>query len=299
MTPDLALGTYHCRDIPRAAVHAVARGASWIDTAPNYRAGQAHALLVAALPQHLHVRVSTKTGFFAQEEAEAAVNAGVLTREQAAAGHSLTAGFLRWQTSRSLNVLGRADVVFVHNPERAIDDREVLHSLLRDAFAVLEEFADAGRIGGYGVATWSGLDSGALTVPEILALAREAAGTAGHHLRAVQLPVSLVMARPISSALDGRGPLVHAHAAGLDTFVSSPLHGGELPGMVTPELAELIEPGLTPAQAALRAVASTPGVTRVLLGTHNPAHWDAAAHTLALPPIPLSTLRKVLDVLGT
>ncbi|MFI2431509.1 aldo/keto reductase [Streptomyces sp. NPDC018693] len=300
MTPDLALGTYHCRDIPRAAAHAVVRGASWIDTAPNYRAGQAHTLLAASvLPQQRQVRISTKTGFFAREEAEAAVSAGILTREQAKAGHSLTANFLRWQTTRTLNVLGRADVVFVHNPEHVRLDREELHERLRDAFAVLEEYADAGHVGGYGVATWSGLDSGAFTVPELLTLAREAAGTDEHHLHAVQLPVSLVMARPISLALDGRGPLVQARAAGLDTFVSSPLHGGELPGMVTPELAELIDPGLTPAQAALGIVASTPGVTRILLGTNNPAHWDAAARTIALPPLPLATLRKVLDVLGT
>ncbi|WP_055524511.1 aldo/keto reductase [Streptomyces graminilatus] len=298
MSPELALGTYHCRDIPRAVGHATARGVVWIDAAPNYRAGHAHTLLVSALPQPRQVRISTKTGFFVQEEGEAAVEAGILTPEEAAAGHSLTADFLRWQTSRSLDVLGRADCVFVHNPEHATDDRDELHALLRNAFTVLEEFTDADRIGGYGVATWSGLDSGAFTVPEILTLAQEAAGSGDHHLRAVQLPVSLVMVQPISLALDGRGPLVHAHAAGLDTFVSSPLHGGELPGMVTRELAELIGPGLTTAQAALRVVASTPGVTRVLLGTHNPAHWDAAANTLALPPLPLKTLRKVIDVLG-
>ncbi|MFF3326509.1 hypothetical protein [Streptomyces sp. NPDC002889] len=162
----------------------------------------------------------------------------------------------------------------------------------------MEEYAAAGRIGGYGVATWRGLDTGAFSVVELLALAREAAGRGEHHLRAIQLPVSLVMARPIILTLDGRGPLVQARASGLSAFVSSPLHGGELPGMVTAQLAHLIEPGLTPAQAALRVVASTPGVTRVLLGTHNPAHWDAARDTLALPPLAPSALRKVIDVLG-
>ncbi|MGW0731842.1 hypothetical protein [Streptomyces sp. NPDC002851] len=68
--------------------------------------------------------------------------------------------------------------------------------------------------------------------------------------------------------------------------------------MITAELADLIDPGLSPA-AALRAVASTPGVTRVLLGTSNPAHWDAAAQALVLPPLPSSTVRKVIDVLRT
>ncbi|MFJ1831396.1 transposase family protein [Streptomyces sp. NPDC088178] len=41
----------------------------------------------------------------------------------------------------------------------------------------------------------------------------------------------------------------------------SPLHGGDLPGMVDQELADLIRPGLTPAQACILAVASCPGVT--------------------------------------
>lgn len=69
--------------------------------------------------------------------------------------------------------------------------------------------------------------------------------------------------------------------------------------MVTAELAHLIESGFTPTQAALRVVASTPGVTRVLLGARHPAHWDAALDAFALPPLPPSTLRKVIDVLGT
>ncbi|MEU8776529.1 aldo/keto reductase [Streptomyces sp. NPDC048606] len=298
MTTELALGTHHCEDIPRAAAHAVARGASWIDTAPNYRAGLAHPQLAPVLAEHPQVKVSTKTGFFGKDEAAAAVAEGILTEHQAPAGHSLAPEFLRWQTNRSLACLGRADIVFVHNPEHARLDRAQLHQGLRDAFAVLEEYAHAGHIGAYGVATWSGLDTAEFSVTELLTLAREAAG-GQHHLRAVQLPVSLVTARPISLALDGRGPLVQARAAGLDAFASSPLHGGQLPGLVTPELAELIEAGLAPTQAALRIVASTPGVTRVLLGTHNPAHWDAARQTLARDPLPPSTLRKVLDVLGT
>ncbi|MFA7764944.1 aldo/keto reductase [Streptomyces sp. NRRL S-448] len=136
----------------------------------------------------------------------AAVQQGILTDDQAAAGHSLAPEFLRWQTDRSMDVLGRADIVFVHNPEHAHVDREELHERLREAFAVLEEFADAGRIGGYGVAAWSAFTSGAFTVTELLGLAREAAGSGEHHLRAVQLPVSLVMARPSASPWTAAAP---------------------------------------------------------------------------------------------
>ncbi|MFE7582190.1 aldo/keto reductase [Streptomyces gardneri] len=298
MTTELALGTYHCQDIPRAAAHAVTRAVSWIDTAPNYRSGRAHALLAPILARHPETKVSTKTGFFSKAEAAAAVNAGVLTDTLANAGHSLRPEFLRWQTDRTLATLGRADTVFVHNPEHGADDREALHEQLHQAFAVLEEYAHEGRIGGYGVATWSGLQTAAFSVIKLLTIAQEAAG-GHHHLRAMQLPVSLVMARPIVTALDSHGPLLQARAAGLEIFASSPLHGGALPGMITQELAELVEPGHTPAQAALRVVASTPGVTQILLGTSSPAHWDAAAHTIALPPLPHQTLRKVIDVLAT
>src|SRR5438309_2150761 len=64
------------------------------------------------------------------------------------------------------------------------------------------------NFGGYGVATWSGFTEGAFTVPELLGLAVEAAGSHEHHIGAVQLPVSLVMDHALGHALDGRGPLV-------------------------------------------------------------------------------------------
>ncbi|MFI1183901.1 hypothetical protein ACH4UT_30765 [Streptomyces sp. NPDC020799] len=46
--------------------------------------------------------------------------------------------------------------------------------------------------------------------------------------------VSLIMDRPIRQSLGGWGPLVQARAAGLTTFASSPLHGGELIDLMPP-----------------------------------------------------------------
>ncbi|MET8296387.1 aldo/keto reductase [Streptomyces sp. NPDC005180] len=295
MTASLGLGTYKVRDVAEAARTACAHGTAWIDTAPNY--DRAHRELVPVLAEHPQVRVSTKTGFFGKDEATAAVAEGILTHDQAAAGHSLAPAFLRWQTERSLAVLGRADIVFVHNPEHAHLGREELYERLRDAFTVLEEFAHAGRIGRYGVAAWSGFTSGAFTVPELLDLAREAAGSGEHHLSAVQLPVSLVMVRPISLALDGRGPLVQARAAGLTTFGSSPLHGGELPRLATPELSDHIRPGSTPAAACLLAAVSCPSLDVVLLSASTPEHWATAQEATTAPLAP-DQLRKVTDVLA-
>ncbi|WP_432158201.1 aldo/keto reductase [Streptomyces sp. bgisy153] len=301
MTAELALGTYRCRAIPEAAAHAAASGARWIDTAPNYRAGKAQRMLAGVLAARPTVHVSTKVGFFTAATGAAAVDAGVLTADQARAGHSLAPGYVRWQVDRNRAELGRErlDLVLLHNPERAHNgDRAGLYRAVREAFAVLEEEAAAGHVAGYGVATWDGFD-GAFTVPLLRALATEAAGGAEHHLAAVQLPVSLVMMTPIEQALDGKGPVRAAADAGLQVMASAPLHGGELPAMVDQELADLIRPGLTPAQACILAAASCPGVTQVLLAASSAPHWQAAADAVAQPALDTARLRKVTDVLAS
>ncbi|WP_333737354.1 aldo/keto reductase [Streptomyces sp. IBSBF 2806] len=299
MTADLALGTYRCRAIPEAAVRAAASGA-WIDTAPNYATGQAQVLLAPVLAAHPHVRISTKTGFFTAATGADAVNDGVLNQDQAVAGHSLAPNYVHWQIRRNREQLGRdrLDLVLLHNPERAHPgDRPALHRAIRNAFAVLEEAVAAGHVTGYGIATWAGLKE-AFTVGELLALAAEAAG-GRHHLVAVQLPVSLVMMTSIVQALDGRGPLPAAVDAGLRVMASAPLHGGELPGMVDQELADLIRPGLTPAQACVLAVASCPGVTDVLLAASGTSHWKEAADAVAQPSLTAAKLREITGVLAS
>ncbi|MFJ9634722.1 aldo/keto reductase [Streptomyces sp. NPDC101175] len=301
MTADLALGTYRCRAIPEAAVRAAASGAQWIDTAPNYATGRAQTLLAPALAAHPSLRIATKAGYFTAATGVDAVEAGVLTEDQAAAGHSLTPGYVRWQTGRNRDQLGRErlDLVLLHNPERAHPgDRPALHAAMRDAFAVLEEAVAAGHVAGYGVATWAGLEEGAFTVGELLALAAEAAG-GRHHLAALQLPVSLVMMTPVVQALDGRGPLPAAVDAGLRVMASAPLHGGELTGMVDQELADLIRPGLTPAQACVLAVASCPGVTNVLLAASGTSHWREAADAVVQPSLTAAKLREITGVLAS
>ncbi|MEU4039763.1 aldo/keto reductase [Streptomyces collinus] len=217
MTTHLALGTYRCRAIPEAAARAAASGTRWIDTAPNYATGRAQTLLAPALAAHPSLRVSTKAGYFTAATGAEAVNAGALTQDQAAAGHSLAPDYVRWQLARNREQLGRdqLDLVLLHNPERAHPgDRPALHRTIRDAFTVLEEAVAAGHVTGYGIATWAGLEEEAFTVEELLDLAAEAAAGAEHHLVAVQMPVSLVMMTPIVQALQGRGPVPAAAGAG-------------------------------------------------------------------------------------
>ncbi|MEV7024180.1 hypothetical protein [Kitasatospora sp. NPDC093558] len=105
------------------------------------------------------------------------------------------------------------------------------------------------------------------------------------------------MADPIDQALGGGGSLVQAQDAGVITFASAPLHGGELPGLMTPELVEFIRPGLSAAAAALLVVASCPGLDVVLVSASTPDHWDDAAKAVTVPLAP-EHLRSILDELA-
>lgn len=104
----------------------------------------------------------------------------------------------------------------------------------------------------------------------------------------------------IAQALQGRGPLADARAAQLAVFASAPLHGGEVPDLLTPELLALISSDqATPAQAALAVIASAPGVRRVLISTQRQEHWDQAVTALDRPVLSRQTLQRIADVLGT
>ncbi|WP_411140074.1 aldo/keto reductase [Streptomyces sp. x-80] len=295
----LGLGTYRLR--PPAVHEAACRAAedpktAWVDTAPNYLEGRAQSLLAPALARH-PVPVSTKVGFLTKSAATAAVADRALSAAEAASGHCLTAPYVHWQCAQNRTELGRdrLNVVFVHNPERTTGDPD---DALRTAFTALEEQVEAGALDAYGVATWDGFETGMLTVPKLDRVAAEAAGTAQHHLRALQLPVSLVTATAFAQALDGEGPVAQAAGRGWQVYASAPLFGGKLSDLATRELADLLRPDLDVTQACLLAVASCPGVTRVLLSASSPAHWAEARAALREPPIPATTLRKVLDVLA-
>ncbi|MET9365826.1 aldo/keto reductase [Streptomyces sp. NPDC006632] len=295
MTATLALGTYRItgEELAAAARRAASSSGGWIDTAPNYCHGRAHRLLAPVLAESPRVGIATKTGFLTEATARSAHAAGVIPNTKIR--HSLSPEYVRWQTERSRTELGRnPDVMFVHNPER---QQAELHTQLRAAFTALEEAVHAGHLSSYGVATWSGFQEKAFTIQQLDRLATEAAG-GDHHLRVIQLPVSLVMDGHFTEALHGTGPITAATELGWDVHASAPLHGGELPHLATPEIAELISPGAEIAAACLSAVASCPGVSKVLLATCDPTHWsDALAATRA--EVSRDMLRTVLDVLAT
>ncbi|MCX4614702.1 hypothetical protein [Streptomyces mirabilis] len=69
--------------------------------------------------------------------------------------------------------------------------------------------------------------------------------------------------------------------------------------MVDQELADLIWPGLTPAQACVLAVASCPGVRDVLIGASSTPHWREAADAVAQPFLTAAQLWEITGVLAS
>ncbi|GAA0917741.1 hypothetical protein GCM10009560_14080 [Nonomuraea longicatena] len=267
-----------------------------VDTDPVHNEGRAHRALAPVLAAHSGLRVATKIGHMTPEQALRARRAGVLSAVDAARCHSIEPAYVDYQLSVNGCELRRdcLDLVYLHNPERAADDNGPLAEHLALAFEVLECAARRGQIGGYGVATWDGFSSdglcaGAFSVTEVVWAAEWAAEGGTSHLVAIQMPLNLARL----AAVDGRGPVAEAAAAGLQVWASAP-HGDEL---VSPGLVEMIRPGLSPAGAALLVTCSTPGLTGVLVSTGDPAHWAEAEAVAAMPPLSLAQLREICDVL--
>ncbi|MFE2034061.1 aldo/keto reductase [Streptomyces scopuliridis] len=299
MTALLGMGTYRASGVPQAATRAIEVGVDWIDTAPNYHGGSAEHLLAPILAAHPTVKVSTKVGFLVKQHQDMAIDAGLLSEAAARKGHSLSTRYVVWQVAHSKTVLGRApDITFVHNPEHGRPKPHQLEDRILGAFRALEACCHRGLTRGYGVATWSALHDGSLTIEKLLALAREAGGRA-HRLRAVQLPLSLVQLGPIADALAQHGVLADAEKADLDVYASAPLHGGKLTSIITPTVAEQLLPGVTPLQLILGTVASAPGVSRILLSASTGQHWSAATQSVRRQPMNSTDLRRITDAFPT
>lgn len=211
---------------------------------------------------------------------------GVLTADELVrGGHSLAPKFIAHQLAQSRANLGlhTIDVYYLHNPEEQLlaHDRDTFLGMMRAAFALLEERAEAGEIAGYGCATWLGLrvppeHKQHLTLAELMAIARDVGGTT-HHFRAVQLPVSLAMpeaarlpTQPLGRKLVSL--LEAADALGLGVVASAPLMQGRLSVGLPPAMNDLFPSCTSDAQRALRFASSLPGVATVLAGMRSVEH---------------------------
>jgi aryl-alcohol dehydrogenase-like predicted oxidoreductase len=312
----LGAGTYlgDCTDdddeaYARTLRAAIALGINLVDTASNYRCQRSErtvgrtldALFESGEARRDELIVCTKGGYLAFDDApppsRAAYEAwreatlfttGIITQDELVrGGHSIAPSFLGHQLAQSrANLrLPTIDVYYLHNPEEQLlgVDRAQFRTRLRAAFTFLEEAAERGEIVSYGCATWLGLRVGPehrqhLTLAELVAVAREIAGTS-HHFRLVQLPLSLAMpegARVPTQPLGRRMAtlLEAAEALGIGVVASAPLMQGRLAAGLPDEVRELFPECTTDAQRALRFATSLPGVTCALAGMRHGAHLE-------------------------
>lgn len=246
--------------------------------------------------------------------------------------HCIHPEFLRDQLKRSRERLGveTLDVCLLHNPEYFLSDaahrgegpleevRDAFDRRLRDAFAFLEEAARAGEIRSYGVSSNTCVspadDPEATSVSRMLAAAA-AAGGADHRFRVLQLPMNLL--EPGGALERNTGPggaqtaLEAAAGAGLGVLVNRPLNAivdGRLvrlstpsrrPALVTEMLLEAVIPESrrdeSLSRKAIWVLASTPGVSSVLVGMRRPEYVDDAMAVETWEPLadPLAVYRRM------
>ena len=291
-----------------AAAASLGGGVNLLDTAINYRCqrseravgGALAGAVAAGLVRRDEVVLCTKGGYvpldgapppsrddylrYVEQEYYAR---GVMTAaDVVAGGHCLAPGYLLDQIERSRANLGvdTIDVYYLHNPEQQLDalSRDRFRDALRQAFALLEERADAGEIGVYGCATWGGLRvppgaPGHLSLAELVQLAREAAGGDAHHFGVVQLPVNLAMTEAVrerTQRLPGSLEVTLLEAAaelGVAVVASASLMQAQLARGLPPQLREAFPELDTDAQRALAFVRGLP-IAAALVGMRSEAH---------------------------
>ena len=247
------------------------------------------------------------TGHPQRQLAATYVDSGVLDPETVVSGNCLAPRFLLDQIDRSRRNLGleTLDVYLVQEPELHL--RELgpgpFRKRLREVFEGLEGAVQDGRIGAYGVCSWAGFlvphsDRNHLSLVDVFEAALDA-GSADHHLRALQLPYGLAMGEGAGSASQ-LGPDGQSHAileeldgTGTAVLASAPLYGGRLVGRLPKEIREALPETTSDAQACLQFVRSTPGITSAVVGMTDPDHVD---DDLALTLQPPSSPERIAEL---
>jgi aryl-alcohol dehydrogenase-like predicted oxidoreductase len=310
-----------------AVVAAVRHGCNVIDTAVNYRCQRSERSIGAALDiltgpsgegeffTRGEIVVATKGGFipfdggFPANPLEwfrsAIMAPGIATPQDVVADcHIMTPRYLDAQIdwSRRNLRLQTIDIYYVHNPETQLQEvsRHEFLVRLRAAFELLESKVAAGAIGVYGVATWDGLrlppeHPSHLSLKELLTVAEQAGG-AGHHFRALQLPVNLAMPEAIllpNQQSGGRrvSLLEAAGAAGMTVMAS----GSLLQGQVIPAMMSLeVQGARTPAQRGLQLVRSIAGLSTALVGMKRLEHVRENTELARVPRVPPDEAARLL-----
>ena len=226
------------------------------------------------------------------------VQTGVLDPETVVGGNCLAPGFLLDQIDRSRRNLGfdTLDVYLVQEPELHLKPLGpgVFQRRLCEVFEALEGAVQNGKIGVYGLCTWSGFlvphsSRDHLSLVDVFDAALEA-GSADHHLRVLQLPYGLAMGEGVGLASqlgpDGasRAILESLEGTGTAVLASAPLYGGRLVGRLPKEIREAFPETTGDAQTCLQFVRSTRGVTSTVVGMRDPDHVEDNLALARVPP---------------
>ena len=313
----IGIGTYlgECDDsddarYAEALRTAIETGINVIDTSINYRCQRSERIVGTVLREAIasgtaardEIIVCTKGGYVPLDgEAPATreeylsylrrtfVESGIVPEEDVAGGgHSLSPSFLGHQIDASKANLGVStiDVYYLHNPEQQLDYVQParFRTLIRRAFALLEERVANGDIGCYGCATWNGLriapeTKGHLDLSELVTIARDVGGDA-HHFRVVQLPINLAMSEAVRAPTQNLGgrrtvsPLQAATELGVTVVASASLMQSRLTTDLPVAVRESFPSLTTDGQRALAFVRSLPGITTALVGMRQTQHVE-------------------------
>ena len=307
-----------------AIVTALRSGINLLDTAINYRHQRSERNIGAALAELFRtgelnrdeVFICTKAGYLSLDGtmpedprgyfAREYIEPGILDPKQLAGGmHCMAPPYLENQIERSRKNLGveAIDLFYVHNPESQLSEvsREIFHQRLQQAFAMLEEQVEAGKLRYYGLATWNGFrvaeDSREhINLFDVVKLAQKAGGE-HHHFRFVQLPFNLAMTEAYTLANQTSGkekmPMLSAASRlgvaviGSATLYQSRLAHG-LPDFVGHTLGMNSD-----AENAIQFSRSTPGLTTSLIGMRNKEHVQSNLKPASIPTAPLGQWSKL------
>jgi aryl-alcohol dehydrogenase-like predicted oxidoreductase len=320
----IGIGTYlgECDDADDAAYAgairaALEQGVNVIDSSVNYRCQRAERTVGLVLRDAIkdgiikrdEVIVCTKGGYIPLDSSapesrdeylaylqRTFVDTGIVSADDVVGGgHALSPSFLAHQIQLSQSNLGvrTLDVYYLHNPEQQLDSVQParFRTILRRAFALLEERVASGDIGCYGCATWNGLRTppdarGHLDLSELVSLAHDVGGD-DHHFRVVQLPVNLAMSEAVRAPTQRLGSrrvvpaLQAATELGVSVVASATLMQARLTSDLPAALRETFPALSSDAQRAIAFVRSLPGVSTALVGMRSLDHVSenvAAAH---------------------
>jgi aryl-alcohol dehydrogenase-like predicted oxidoreductase len=303
------------RGYTESVIAAVEAGANLIDTAINYRFQRSERSIGSALRRLVsrgfgreELVICTKAGFLTTDgdmpdDANAYferefLSRGIFSSEDVAAGcHCMKPSYLADQLERSRSNLGieSIDIFYLHNPETQLGEisPDGFRSRIREAFAFLESAVADGKIGAYGLATWTAFreDSRShsyISVEAIVEIAREVAGD-NHHFRFVQLPFNLAMPEGITKAnqvVGGKtiGMVQAARPLGLTLIASAALLQGQLTRNLPQSVHDVFKLP-TDAECALQFVRSAPGIASALVGMSSPEHVPANLSLVAVDPV--------------